>query len=300
MNTHNGEDFLKEALESVLVQTYENFEIIFWDNCSDDNTQKIVNSYHDKRIKYFYSDEFTPLGEARNRAIDKSNGDLIAFLDCDDVWMSNKLELQVPVFDNKDIGIVISDTIFFDKKRNRRQLFKKNKPPIGSVFRSLITDYFISLETAMIRKSALNSLDYWFDTHFEVIEEYDLFIRLSFFWELGYVDQVLGKWRIHDTSWTWSKSHLFSLERKIFFENLKKTIPNFTENYYKEEFRVIQRSIDWDDARELWKFGKKDKARVLLKKYKYDSFKWKAVHILTWFPYTVFKILASLLGRVAP
>ena len=116
MNTHNGEDFLKEALESVLVQTYENFEIIFWDNCSDDNTQKIVNSYHDKRIKYFYSDEFTPLGEARNRAIDKSNGDLIAFLDCDDVWMSNKLELQVPVFDNKDIGIVISDTIFFDKK----------------------------------------------------------------------------------------------------------------------------------------------------------------------------------------
>ena len=127
MNVHNGSKFLHEAIDSALTQTYENFEIILWDNHSTDNTREVVKSYSDQRIKYFYSKEFTSLGEARNRAIKKSSGELIAFLDSDDIWMPNKLELQIPMFNNRDVGIVISDTVFFDECRTRRQLFRKKK-----------------------------------------------------------------------------------------------------------------------------------------------------------------------------
>ena len=68
------------------------------------------------------------------------------------------------------------------------------------VVRDLLSNYHLSLETIMIRKTALLGLDYWFDEDFNVIEEYDLFIRISFNWKLSYVDKVLAKWRIHDSS----------------------------------------------------------------------------------------------------
>ena len=95
MNCYNGEVFLNQALESVFNQTYENWELIFWDNNSEDNSKKIINQYFDKRIKYFISEEHTTQYEARKRAVKKCEGDLISFLDVDDYWIPSKLEKQV-------------------------------------------------------------------------------------------------------------------------------------------------------------------------------------------------------------
>ena len=95
MNCFNGEKYLKEAIDSVLNQTYSNWEIILWDNQSTDNSEGIVKSFNDNRIKYFYSEEFTILGEARNRALSKAQGEFIAILDCDDLWYPTKLEKQL-------------------------------------------------------------------------------------------------------------------------------------------------------------------------------------------------------------
>lgn len=300
MNGHNAEEYLQEAIDSVLSQTYDNFEVVFFDNCSTDSTKKIVESYSNSRIKYFYSSDFLVLGDARNQAIEHSKGDLIAFLDCDDLWLPRKLELQVPLFDNKKIGIVISDTIFFDHIKDRSQLFKSVKPPTGKVFRELILNYCISLETAVVRKSALDSMDHWFDPEFNMIEEYDLFLRMAHDWELGFVDSVLAKWRMHDSSWTWSKSELFPKERKSMLDKFKRTIPNFTEDNYYDELRMLQRSIDWDIARIHWKQGERGKARKLIAIYKYDRFKWFILWLFAWMPYFVFNTVSKILGKVNP
>ena len=93
INCYNGEKFLKKSIESVINQTYSNWEIIFWDNLSNDNSKKIVNHYTDKRIKYFGAKNFTKLYEARNLAIEKASGEYIAFLDVDDWWTNNKQTL---------------------------------------------------------------------------------------------------------------------------------------------------------------------------------------------------------------
>ena len=69
MNCHNGEHFLNSAIQSILNQTYSNWELIFWDNQSTDNSKNIISSFKDRRIRYYYSQEFTKLGEARNLAI---------------------------------------------------------------------------------------------------------------------------------------------------------------------------------------------------------------------------------------
>ena len=97
MNCHNSAKFLKEAIESVLNQTYTNWELIFWDNLSTDESAKILKSYDDCRIKYFISKEFTSLGKVRNFAINQSKGRFIAFLDCDDLWHPEKLSKQIPL-----------------------------------------------------------------------------------------------------------------------------------------------------------------------------------------------------------
>ena len=98
MNCHNGEKYLREAIDSVISQTYNNWELIFWDNHSTDKTSDIIKSYTDSRIYYHYSDTFTTLGKARNAAINASNGEIIAFLDADDIWLKEKLTKQIPLF----------------------------------------------------------------------------------------------------------------------------------------------------------------------------------------------------------
>ena len=94
MNCYNGETYLDESISSILSQTYKNWELIFWDNKSQDKSAEIFKKYNDKRLKYFYAKEHTTLYKARNLAIEKSSGEFIAFLDTDDLWSSNKLELS--------------------------------------------------------------------------------------------------------------------------------------------------------------------------------------------------------------
>ena len=103
MNCYNGEEFLSEAINSVLSQTYDNWELIFWDNLSSDKSKEIFSNFKDDRLKYKLSDKHTNLSEARIKAINASQGDLIAFLDVDDFWKEDKLEKQVSLFDDQTI-----------------------------------------------------------------------------------------------------------------------------------------------------------------------------------------------------
>ncbi len=113
MNCLNCAKYLKEAIDSVYAQTYTNWEIIFWDNASTDRSAEIARSY-DGRLRYFRGSETVPLGEARNRALEQARGEFIAFLDCDDLWMPQKLEKQLPLFDDPEVGLVFSDSIIFN------------------------------------------------------------------------------------------------------------------------------------------------------------------------------------------
>lgn len=268
INCYNGEKFLKESLESILFQTYPFFEVIFWDNKSIDNSKKIFKSIIDKRFKYFLALNHTSLGEARNRAIKQANGELIAFLDCDDLWFSTKLEEQIPFFEKKSVGIVICDTLFFNENRVIKQLYKKKPPPTGKVFSELLTQYYISLETVIIRKSALETLSEWFDSRFDVIEEFDLFVRISYQWELEYVNKVLSKWRVHNKSLTWQKPELFPFETNLFINKIIRLYPNIKIDF-EEELNILKANVSIDKALIFWKKNERKKAIKSIRPYLY-------------------------------
>ena len=86
LNCYNGEEYLKEALSSVIKQTYKNWELIFLDNRSKDNSKFILQSYKNKKFRYFKAKKHLSLYSARNLAIKKTKGEFISFIDSDDTW----------------------------------------------------------------------------------------------------------------------------------------------------------------------------------------------------------------------
>ena len=112
------EAFLSEAINSVISQKYENWEIIFWDNASTDNSPKIVKNFNDSRIKYFRSLQTDRLYLARNLAIDICSGQYTCFLDCDDIWLTNSIIDRINAFD-QETRIVYGGFEIIDEKGNK-------------------------------------------------------------------------------------------------------------------------------------------------------------------------------------
>ena len=116
INVRNGAPQLREAIDSVLAQTFADWELVLWDDCSTDNSAKIIAQYGDPRIRYHLSPDDTPLGEARNRAIAHAAGEWLAFLDQDDIWLPRKLEKQLARA-APDVAIIYGRTVLFDSRR---------------------------------------------------------------------------------------------------------------------------------------------------------------------------------------
>ena len=124
MTCNNGEMYLRDAIKSIIAQTFKKWELIFLDNNSTDNSKKILYEFKDKRIFYFKNNFKLNLGAARNLAFKKCKGDLITFLDVDDLWDKNKLMLQFKKFQNNQ-NIQILYTKYYILK-NKKLINKKN------------------------------------------------------------------------------------------------------------------------------------------------------------------------------
>ena len=296
MNCLNGEQYLKQALDSVFEQTYDDWEVIFWDNASTDGSAVIAKSYGE-RVRYFKSSVTHLLGKARNLAIKEATGDFIAFLDCDDIWFPWKLEKQMPLF-KKDpqVGLVFSDMVVFDNDRDIYQCLGKNKPPRGMVFRELLVNYFIGILSVVIRKPVLEDVE-WFDERFENIEDMDLFLRIAYLFKLDYVDEPLVKWRLHDKSATFRQFGLFANEWDLLLEKLTGLYPGFKENYAKEIRGYVSKTTQLRVLGE-WLNHRPINARKLLNTADLGKISRLGYLALTFFPPSIFFPLNKLRYRI--
>ena len=202
INCFNGEKYLRETLESVLNQSYKNWEVVFWDNQSLDSSANIFKSYKEERFKYFYSGKHTSLYKARNCAIEKSKGELLAFIDTDDLWETDKLKLQVPFFDNPEISLVYSNLwITKENIKNKKKFIKKNSPS-GYIYEKLLHDYNVGIITTVFRRSIVSDLDKLFDDRFSIIGDFDFFLKLSKSYYFKYINKPLAYYRIHGNNFS--------------------------------------------------------------------------------------------------
>ena len=262
MNCYNGETYLRESIESVLSQTYENWELIFWDNRSVDKSAKIFKSYDDKRFRYYYAPQHTLLYEARNEAIKKSSGEFIAFLDTDDFWEKDKLELQLPLFKDPKVGVVYGNFFVVNEKLNTKKIFLKKKKPRGFVLDDLLKDYCTGLLTLVIRKSFLDSYQPVFDNSFHIMGDFDLMIRMSVKYKFDCVEKPIASYRVHEKSET-----LLNRSRQIKeLKTWQKKMINYPIIFNNKNFSNINNIINNLEVTNLIQENELEKARLQIKK----------------------------------
>jgi len=187
--TFNRASFLEGAINSILNQTYQKFEIIIVDDGSTDNTKDILKKF--PKIRYFYQKN-SGVSVARNLGIKKSKYDYIAFLDSDDEWREEKLKLQVQFLkDNPKISIIHTNETWL---RNGKEIKKKRyqSKPFGFCFLENLDFCKIGTSTVLIKKSLLKEVGY-FDENLKICEDYDLWLRISKIYEIGYINLELIK-----------------------------------------------------------------------------------------------------------
>jgi glycosyltransferase involved in cell wall biosynthesis len=296
MNCFNGERYLREAMDSVYSQTYPNWEIIFWDNASTDASGEIVRSYDD-RIRYFRGTETIPLGAARNLALEQARGEFIAFLDCDDVWLPDKLEKQLPLFSDAKVGIVFCDTMYFNDKGEQQRLYSRKKYYTGSCFDKLLVDNFLSLPSVVIRRASLIEQKEWFDLRFSMNEECDLFIRISFNWHLAMVPEPLAKWRLHSASLSSRRKAGFADEYEDMLVKYQDYFPDFNARFARE-IRTLKEVIALIRARDAWESGDWQAVRRYAAPQMFSSPRALTYYLMTFFPRGLAQALINRLSAI--
>ena len=109
MPSYGNSKFIKNSIDSVIAQTYTKWELIIIDDCSPDNSNKIIESYNDPRIVLLKNDKNSGAAISRNYGLREAKGRYIAFLDSDDIWLPNKLERQLEFIQKNDYGFVYCD-----------------------------------------------------------------------------------------------------------------------------------------------------------------------------------------------
>ena len=251
LNCYNGEKYLRHSLLSIKNQTYKNWELIFWDNRSTDNSKKILRSSKIKKFRYFLSKKHTTLYKARNLAIKKARGDYIAFIDSDDMWEKNKIRDQLKLFTDKETAVVYGNSFLKNEINNKVKTFINYKVNSGFVYHDLIKNYNVGILTVLIKRSLLKESKIIFNCKYNIIGDFDFFIKLSKIYKFRYMSKPIATYRIHSNNLSKLRKNLQIKEfqdwlkknkKKLTFEDyllLNKRIKNlqflnkkFSENYY--------------------------------------------------------------------
>lgn len=257
MNCLNGEKFLKEAINSVIYQTYDNWELIFLDNCSTDNSINIAKSYKNRNIKIYSTNKYLICGEARNFAITKSTGEYIAFLDSDDIWYKDKLEKQINYIEKNKIKILYCNA--YIKKDNLR-ITSKKKLPEGVISKNLLHKNPITFSSVIIDSKIFFSKNFRFQKY-EIIEDFDLFFRLSKNFKFYALQEPLVIYREHQNMISkkkfelyikelddWAEVHKAEIDKKdfikmkneILYNKISINLKNGQFEYFFDNIRSIQ------------------------------------------------------------
>lgn len=194
ITTYNRCNLLKNAINSVLNQTYHDIEIIVVDDHSTDETESYMSQLDNPKIRYYHLDDNLGVSHARNFGIQKSLGDYIAFLDDDDEWMEDKIEKQMPVFDQDErIGLVYTQRLIIN---DRGKSYKTHKKGVGDLSHQILLDNMIGPPSSVIVKKDVFSKAGYFDEDIKIYEDFDLWIRIAQHYHVGNIDEALVKY--HD------------------------------------------------------------------------------------------------------
>jgi glycosyltransferase involved in cell wall biosynthesis len=224
--TYNREQLLGRAIKSVLVQTYQDFELIIVDDGSTDNTERLVKNFKSEKIRYIRSRENKGVSAARNIGIQSAKGDYIAFQDSDDEWMPEKLEKQMRAFETAppEVGIVYTGFLMITVNKRDYKPSAEITPKDGNIFRSILRgEYLVAPQTTVIKRECFEKAG-MFDEDFLSLEDWELFLRFSRYYQFKYINEPLLLYYYQPNSVPRIKNvvvRAYKLILKMYFEDIK-------------------------------------------------------------------------------
>jgi hypothetical protein len=223
--TYSSAALVRQALESALDQTYPNHEIIVVDDGSSDGTREVLNGFHGA-FKYIYRQNGGP-SAARNAGIEAAEGELLCFLDADDIWASNKLELQVAFMEqHRNVALLSGGCRKFiddgspytpfsaqETGKNAARIF-----PVPEAFIRLVKSNFITTSTVMARKECFEKAGL-FDVNLPTVEDRDMWLRISAYFGVAQLPSIVCKKRLHSGNVSGDKEQMFQMRIRVLEKN---------------------------------------------------------------------------------
>jgi len=194
--TYNRRQYLNRAIQSVLNQTFRDYEVLVVDDASTDGTDKMVKGYNDVRINYNRHIVNKGAPAARNTGLELARGEFVAFLDSDNEWLPERLRKQIDLFATVDesIGVVYAKNKVIDEVTRAETAWAFGLR--GNLYKELLQRPFMDFITPLIRKSCFDKIGLM-DENAPSYQEWDTFLRISRYYEFEYLPEVLAVYYIH-------------------------------------------------------------------------------------------------------
>lgn len=221
MPVYNGENYLTEAIDSILSQTFTDFELLIINDGSSDRSEQIIQSYPDDRIVYIKNEKNIGLIKTLNKGLDLAKGEYIARMDQDDISHPERFSRQVALLEeNLEIGVCGTWFTLFSENGKDRVI--KHPESHKSIKIGLIIKSLIGHPTVMMRKNAMNN--YRYDVNYQAAEDYELWTRLIRITKFHNIQESLLQYRLHDTNMTVLENSTQVANTKIITANQLKEI----------------------------------------------------------------------------
>jgi glycosyltransferase involved in cell wall biosynthesis len=250
MPAYNASDYIKDAINSVINQTLTEWELIIIDDGSTDNTSELVKEFllKDNRIHYFYQQNGKQ-GKARNLGISKANGEYLAFLDADDLWLPEKLKIQYEEIHKNNVDLVFSNSYVVNHDADN--ILKKMNVGFANYEGEIALKLFlqenrIPILTVLVKKETVMNVGA-FSEKLEIqnVEDYHLWLKLLLTDCVFYSSNcILAKYRLHSDSATANDSKALNKIPAAFFDLLE-NYPNYKSQIrqeLKQKFKLFYKS----------------------------------------------------------
>lgn len=294
MTTYNGSKYIKEQLDSILDQSFADYELIICDDCSSDDTQLILKKYSkkDSRIKIIFNE--TNIGFIKNfeQAIKLCTGDYIAFSDQDDIWKKNHLQELV---DNiKDNLMICSDSLLFNDKGTicsmKESLTLDFIPEQQDMFYYLLFNNFVQGSTSLVKKELFNYVNEFYNNQV-FFHDHWLALYAAYLNKLVYLDKQLLLYRQHESNVTNNK-------KKSFYNLLQKTKKRSAINDREKilkKFCLTQNTIKNNMLLEAIKFYKQNTLKDRINSIRYLMNNYKKIYATRTYKYCFARVIKLLL-----
>lgn len=258
---YNGEKFISESIESVIAQSYKNWELIVVDDGSTDKSKVLVRLCSgDRRVKLVENECNIGIPKTKNRGLSIARGDYVAFLDQDDVWMPEKIDVQLSVFgEGNEVGVVCTGMIFTDEDMKERNLFNGfDDTDQKELLKALYLNPTNSSSLMMVKRDALSRVG-TFDEDIIGWDDYELLMRIATQFRVRYVRKLLVKKRLHSKN-----AHCLPTvqkQRRAVFEGIVSLHP-----FLKKYEQTQEAAVLFTESLMLLKEGERGLSRKILKK----------------------------------